>query len=52
MIYVVLKDEIGTILNKCDAWERDGEKRMRRWVRDNGYVAVDIEITFMGDMVI
>lgn len=52
MIYVVKRDEIGTILNRCDAWEENGEQRMRRWCRDNGWVLTKVEITFNGDMVL
>lgn len=52
MIYAVLNDEIGTILNRCDAWERDGDLRMAKWATDNGYTILNTEITLMGDMVI
>lgn len=48
MIYVV-KD--GKILNRCDAWLLNAEGKMRKWISDNGYVLTDVEITFMGDMV-
>ena len=56
MIYVVVrsKDENwnGKIVNRCDAWEQDGEARMRREAREAGWVPVDSEITFNGDMII
>lgn len=56
MIYVVYRGngnmEKGTILNRCDAWVMDGEKLMKRWARENGWVPVEIEITMMGNMVI
>ena len=51
MIYVVLR-ATNEILNRCDAWEMNGETRMHRWARNEGWVPVDIEITSMGDMII
>ena len=56
MIYVVVRstDENwnGKIVNRCDAWERDGEKRMRREAREAGWVPMESQITFNGDMII
>lgn len=51
MIYVVLRTN-NKILNRCDAWEQNGELRMRRWAREEGWVPTEIEITLMGDMII
>ena len=52
MVYVVKKDEIGTIVNRCDAWEINAADKMRAWAIENGYEIIKEEITFMGDMVI
>lgn len=56
MIYVVYRGngnmEHGTILNKCDAWEVNGEARMRKEAYEAGWVPMETEITPMGDMVI
>ena len=52
MVYVVLNDEIGTILNRCDAWELDASTKMKFWAIHNGYSVIKEEITMMGDMVI
>lgn len=35
MIYVA-DSTTRKILNKCDAWELDGEVRMRKWAKDKG----------------
>ena len=51
MIYVVLAAS-GTILMRCDAWEKDGVARMETWAHDHGYASQRTEITFMGNMVI
>ncbi len=51
MIYLVNKAN-NEILNRCDAWEMGGEERLRKWAYENGFVPLDSEITFMGDMVI
>lgn len=40
------------ILNRCDAWQVDSVGAMKNWANENGYVVLDTEITFMGDMVI
>lgn len=52
MVYVVKNDEIGTILNRCDAWEADADLKMEAWARKEGYTILKAEITAMGDMVI
>lgn len=52
MVYVVLKDEVGTILNRCDAWELGASDKMARWAVENGYKIAKSEITMMGDMII
>lgn len=56
MIYVVYRGngnmEHGTILNKCDAWEVNGEERMIRWAREAGWIPTGSEITMTGDMII
>ncbi len=56
MIYVVVRNENSTwngrVVNKCDAWERDGEARMRREAWAEGWVPMESEITPMGDMII
>ena len=51
MVYVVKRDT-KEILNRGDAWERGVVDRMYQWIDENGFTAVDDEITFMGDMVI
>ena len=51
MIYVVVK-ETGKIVNRCDAWERGGERRMRIEAKKAGWSVTGVEITFSGDMVI
>ena len=48
MIYVVKNN---TILNRVDAWISEGIEQMKKWIVDNGYTLVDIEITAMGDMI-
>lgn len=50
MIKVVLQ-ETNEILYFIDAWMADGEKTMRRWISEHGYVLLDIEYTLMGDMI-
>lgn len=57
MIYVVVRNNSnpewnGKIVNRCDAWEMDGEARMRREACKAGWVPMESEITFNGDMVI
>jgi hypothetical protein len=52
MILVALRTDNGRILNKCDAWQLDGEKVMRAWIREHGWVLTDVEITPMGNMVL
>lgn len=56
MIYVVVRSCIarwnGKIINKCDAWEQDGEARMRREAVEEGWVPMESEITSMGDIII
>lgn len=42
----------GEILNRCDAWERNGLERMRNWAKRKGYGISRVEITQMGDMII
>lgn len=51
MIYVVNRNSM-EIINRCDAWEIDGERRMRREARMAGWVPMESEITLNGDMVI
>lgn len=51
MIYAVDRNT-NEIICRCDAWERDGEQRMRREARERGYAPMEYEITMMGDMVI
>lgn len=46
MIYVVLAAS-GTILMRCDAWEKDGVARMETWAHDHGYAIQRTEITFI-----
>lgn len=56
MIYVVVRSKDSEwnnkIINRCDAWEADGEKRMRREAHEAGWVPMESEITFNGDMII
>jgi hypothetical protein len=56
MIYVVVRSAIARwnnkIINRCDAWEQDGEARMRREAHEEGWVPMESEITPMGDMII
>lgn len=57
MIYVVVRNNPkpewnNKIINRCDAWERDGEARMRREAWADGWVPMESEITPMGDMII
>ena len=51
MIYAVVRTT-NEIICRCDAWEMGGEQRMRKEAREAGYVPMESEITFMGDMVI
>lgn len=51
MIYVVLRN-VGKILYRCDAWELDGERKLRKMAREAGWVPMESEITFNGDMII
>ena len=51
MIYVVNRNSM-EIVNRCDAWEQGGERRMRREAKKAGWVVTDVEITLSGDMVI
>ena len=56
MIYVVVRSEDenwnGKIVNRCDAWEQNGEARMRKEAMEAGWVPMESEITFGGDMII
>ena len=52
MVYVVLKDEIGTILNRIDAWVYGAEDIMKQWIKDSGFTLVEEQITMMGDMIL
>ena len=57
MIYVVVRNNDneafnGKIVNRCDAWEKDGERRMRKEAREEGWVPMESEIPPMGDMII
>lgn len=51
MIYLVEK-ATDKIINKCDAWLADGEKKMIQCAHNMGLKVIDTQITFMGDMVI
>lgn len=51
MIYVVERAS-KKILYRCDAWEAGGELRLRKLAREAGWVPMESEITFSGDMVI
>ncbi len=50
MLYVVEK-ETDKILFRVDAWDIDCERKARSYIKENGLVLLDSEITFMGDMV-
>lgn len=51
MIYAVLRTT-NEIICRCDAWAWNGIDAMKKEAREKGYVPVEEEITFMGDMVI
>ena len=50
MIYVVLR-ATNEIKHRIDAWDTEGEQKMRQWISEHGYVLTDIEYTVIGDMV-
>ena len=52
MLYVVKRDEIGTILARWDAWYIHCTEEAEQFIKDNGLEVLDDEITFMGDRVI
>ncbi len=51
MVFVVNKAD-NKILNRIDAWIDGAVQEMRDWCKKKGWIIVDDEITFMGDMVI
>ena len=57
MIYTVVRNNADPLWNmkivgRCDAWEQGGEARLRREARDAGWVPMESQITFNGDMII
>lgn len=40
------------IINRCDAWELNGEARMRMEAHEQGWVPMESEITASGNMII
>ena len=52
MLYIVKKDEKGTILARWDAWYINCEEEAIEFIRENNLMVIKDEITFMGDRVI
>ena len=52
MLYVVKRDEIGTILARWDAWDIDCADKALAFIIAHDLEVLEDEITFMGDRVI
>lgn len=51
MLLVVRKSD-GFIIERLEAWLIDAEERAYKAIAENGYKAIEEEITFLGDKII